>query len=418
MTMGPSVQGHWANAEHFVILFALGGLLILLNGLEKESSLQILLSGLFLGFAFLIKQHGVFFLIFGFLYLCLYLYKNKHIALIDSLEKAGLLALGGIIPLALTALLYYGINRFDVFWFWTYEYASEYVSMVPLSHGFSDFIDVFWEILKPNFLILLLSLIGLSSVVWDKNLSGKYIFPYGFFIISFLAITPGLYFRPHYFILWMPALALFAGIGISSIVRKQSLHWLKTATMLFVFSISLAVSFYKQKDFLFSFSSIEASRAEYSFNPFPESLVVGDYINKNTDEEDEIVVLGSEPQIYFYSKRKSATGFLYMYPLMENHKFARLMQVSMISEIESRDPKYVVFVNINSSWLKNPNSHRLILDWKKGYIKEKYDLTGLVYMPSSDSIAYKWGKKTVENFLSATKANPPRKNLLIYKKKI
>jgi len=45
-------------------------------------------------------------------------------------------------------------------------------------------------------------------------------------------------------------------------------------------------------------------------------------------------VLGSEPQIYFYSGRRSATGYLYMYSLTEEQKYALRMQKEMIGEIE------------------------------------------------------------------------------------
>ena len=80
----------------------------------------------------------------------------------------------------------------------------------------------------------------------------------------------------------------------------------------------------------------------YGLNPFSESLKIAQYIRDHTKKEDKVAVLGSEPQIYFYSQRKSATRHLYVYPLMEKHVYTRKMQNEMIREIESAQPKFVV----------------------------------------------------------------------------
>ena len=65
---------------------------------------------------------------------------------------------------------------------------------------------------------------------------------------------------------------------------------------------------------------------------------------------------GSEPQIYFYSHRHSATGYIYTYPLMEPQKYARQMQSEMIHEIESAQPKYLISITMSLSWLRLPQS--------------------------------------------------------------
>ena len=68
MTLSPSVQGFWANSEHFVIFFAIGGILLMMIALDNEDKKYLFLSGILLGFAILIKQHAIFFLyVWGFL---------------------------------------------------------------------------------------------------------------------------------------------------------------------------------------------------------------------------------------------------------------------------------------------------------------------------------------------------------------
>ena len=56
--------------------------------------------------------------------------------------------------------------------------------------------------------------------------------------------------------------------------------------------------------------------------------------------------LGSEPEIYFYSHRHSATGYIYTYGLMEPQKYAHQMQQEMIHEIERASPKDLMSVGI------------------------------------------------------------------------
>jgi hypothetical protein len=59
---------------------------------------------------------------------------------------------------------------------------------------------------------------------------------------------------------------------------------------------------------------------------------------------------------FFNAKRKSETGYIYDYGLMEPHGYASQMQLDMIHEIEKVRSQYVVFVNISLSWLPRPDS--------------------------------------------------------------
>ena len=78
-------------------------------------------------------------------------------------------------------------------------------------------------------------------------------------------------------------------------------------------------------------------------NPFNESLKIAKFLSQNSQKDDTIAVIGSEPQIYFYSKRLSATAYVYAYPLMEPHPYASKMQEEMISQVEQANPKFLVF---------------------------------------------------------------------------
>jgi len=394
MTLSPSVQGFWANSEHFVILPATGGILLMLMAIERNNTKHLFLSSLLMGTAFLIKQHGILFLLFGVIYVCWSYLRKTPLNVRDFALNVGVFILGALIPFCVIVVLFLVTGNFDRFWLFTFKYAYEYVSMVTLSEGITNFKVVFTTILKSNLTILMLSLLGLI-IIWYKETRSKWIFCYGFFIASFLAVCPGLYFREHYFIFLLPALSLQAGIGAHFIIKSLSSNTLRTAVSVCIMTIVFVYPVLMQKKYFFKLSPVEACRVTYGPNPFPESLEVAKYIHKNTDTNERIAVLGSEPQIYFYAKRRSATSYIYMYTLTEPHKYAREMQQEMIRQIESCNPKYVVVVTIPTSWLMRPDSERLLMNWMPGFLEQRYTISGIADIISPTNTIYKWGNETL-----------------------
>ncbi|MFN2542926.1 MAG: hypothetical protein ABR514_12295 [Chthoniobacterales bacterium] len=99
-------------------------------------------------------------------------------------------------------------------------------------------------------------------------------------------------------------------------------------------------------------------------------------------------MLGSEPQIYFYAKRHSAIGYIYMSGLMEPHKYARQIQIETIHEIEAVRPKYLISVVMEDSWLARPASNRQIFGWANQYAAQYYDVAGFVNITPGKSDYY------------------------------
>ena len=404
LSLSPALQGVWANSEHFVLLPAVGGILLL--RMARDQPARFFFSGLLLGCALLIKQHAIFFCLFGMMYL-----GSRVVTQSQSFKKpflsVGLFAAGGLSPVIFTAFLYEITGNFSVFWFCTVQYASEYVSMTSPGLGFQNFKYNFAQILESNFPILWLSLLGLASVAWRKEGGREYLFLIGFFLCSFLAITPGLYFRPHYFLLWMPALSLLAGAGFASLVSIASSR-LKTVIPVAILTLVLGLPVLMQKEFFFTLPVIKANRLIYGLNPFAESLEIAKYIREHSQKNDKVAVLGSEPQIYFYSDRKSATRHLYMYPLMEKHTYARQMQAEMMQEIEGAQPTFVVVANLSGSWA-SPELSPMLQDWAQDYLNSEYEISGVVDILSHEGTVYKWGERGYHP--------RSRYHLLIYKRK-
>ncbi len=227
--------------------------------------------------------------------------------------------------------------------------------------------------------------------VYSIEIKSRSLFIILFTLFSFLAICPGFYFRPHYFIFTLPAAGLLIGVAVSSAVNRfmENNSRIGAAIVIMTAIICIGVSIWQQRIFLFYMTPFQASRSTYGLNPFPESLEIARFIRANTNENDRIAVIGSEPQIYFYSGRRAATGYIYMYPMMEYHDFALQMQKDMIKEIESANPKILIFTNISTSWLMRENSHRLLFEWLIPYEEKHYNLVGIIEIMNNKTL-YHW----------------------------
>ncbi len=398
LSLSESVQGIFANAEHFVILFAIAGILFLVYAIDRENIILLLIASILMGVAFLMKQHGIVFVVFAGLYLLFSLLRCKPFRFRFVLLRAGLFFIGVMLPFGITCLVLWRAGVFEKFWFWTFVYAREYVSEVSILEGLKVLKLKIIRVAGPVVLIWILAGIGLLTLFMERKIRDRRLFIVGFLFFSFLAVCPGLYFREHYFILMLPAIALLSGIGLfyvrKALIRREAMMGKDLITILLGLVI-LFYTLYQQKDFLLAKDPVVVSRMTYELNPFPESLKIAEYIKDNSKSDDTIAILGSEPQIFFYTNRRSATSYIYMYHLMEPHPYALQMQEEMVKQIEAAKPKFLIFVNVPTSWLVRPNSGKMIFEWFQRYQERYYKLTGIVDILSMDQTIYCWGENAV-----------------------
>jgi len=398
MSLATPVLGLSANAEHFVILPALVGLLLIYRTADKRRYVRLFAAGLLFGLAFVIKQHGIFFAVFAAVYLLYCGLRHRPIKWKGLIFTQLVFMVGVITPFALVCLLYRQAGVFEKFWFWTFTYAGKYATAVPLSLAPSYFLVQFVPIFKSAMPIWSLALLGLVVIIIVRRLRPTAVFTVGLLAFSFIAICPGFYFREHYFIFLLPAVALLAGAGFAflnnQLVGRLSSSCLWRVTVL-VGAIAAGFTLYQQRAYLFYNTPVNVCRLIYGVNPFPESLKIADFIRANSDANDTIVVIGSEPQIYFYSGRRAATRYIYTYPLMETHHYAAEMQKEMIGEIKSAKPEFMVFVNIPTSWLHRPDSVQDIFKWCDSYVSSFYDTVGIIEMHPYGQITSRWNEEVI-----------------------
>jgi hypothetical protein len=201
----------------------------------------------------------------------------------------------------------------------------------------------------------------------DRAYRNQILFAAGFLFFSIFGVAIDFNFREHYFILLLPALGLFVGLAIVALQYATANRFFKIIPPLVCLAI-LGWTVYAQREFYFQLPANTISRIVYSGDtPFTDMPAVGDYIRTNSSTDATIAVIGSEPEIYFYAHRHPATGYLYMYALMEPQPFATQMQYEMMSEIKTNKPEFLVYITNPDSWNVRPKSDPTILKWFANY---------------------------------------------------
>jgi hypothetical protein len=410
LSASPSVVGLAAHATHFAMLPALLGALVLLRPVLTKK--MVFVSGIFFGVGMLMKQPAIFFICFGGIYLLFRDWRAK-LGLNQVLLRSATFIAGSALPLACVFLWLWQAGVFAKFWFWTVAYAREYAGVISISQGFRIFSEQIRTVIGFGWPLWALAAVGVAASFLDKAMRNTAFFILTFVVFSGLAVSSGFLFRRHYFIFVLPAICLLVGVAAASASNfcsrlARPLRFLPLAIFVVCSRVALSGQFP-----LLSQHPSDVLRTIYGPNPFSEAVRVAEYLHEHTNPTDTIAVLGSEPEIYFYAHRHSATGYIYTYPLMELQRYAGQMQLEMMREIENARPKYLVFVAVTTSWLKHSNSKTEIFDWFDRYAAADFQLDGLVNIVSPEQTDY-----YLPLLVDPRSIHPSEYYLLIYKRKM
>lgn len=345
LSLAGSMLGITANAEHFVLLSALLGILLLWEAQLWESCV---VGGALLGFAGCVKQQGLIFVFCGAAW-ALFTIKRLPHKFLSTRRAAALLLLGIAIPFLLIGIWLVETKTVGPFAFWCFEYARHYGSTYGLSDGWKHFWHTFMPILKENATLFVAAGVGVWLCIHNHQRRAL-AFALVLGSAGFVAASPGLIFRPHYFLFLIPALSILAGVSLGRL-RLLALP---------VLLIPLAM----QWKLFFKDTPDQASQRLYPNNAFTEARQIGLWLGANLPVRTPIGILGSEPEILFYARRPSASPYIYIYPLMEPHPLAAGMQDDYIKGLERTHPPVVIHVRIPASWLANPErSEKRIFEW-------------------------------------------------------
>jgi len=414
LSLSKSVYGVFAHATQFVVLFSLAGFLLLLRPNPKNRLAPLFLSGLCFGLAFIMKQPAALLGLFGLLYQAREGYKSRAWTGKSFLTGVAALIFGMALPYLIVLVWVLQAGSFDEFWFWTVTYAREYAGGLPLDLGLQTLVHNFSIVFAPQRPLYLLAAAGTLVLALRRSHFPQGPVIWGYLLFSFLAVCPGLYFRWHYFILILPGAALLVGVATGYLgevaARFQGGQWPRHLVPVLLVAAAAGYGFYTERDCFFALTPLEVSYSTYRISPFPAAPEIGAYLKAHTVASDTVAVFGSEPEIYFYSDRLSATGHIYMYSLMEDQPHAERMQRELISQVEAARPKYCVYTRMQFSWLVGPASPPVLLDWLDNYLKKNYVQVGVIEVYDNESQLF-WDADALRHIPR------PDSNLIVYRLK-
>lgn len=395
VSLTPNLSGFTVQAEHGVAFFiALG---FLFYSLAKNSGKWYfyLLMGIAMGGAVMVKTSGVFLAFWGAVVVVSdFIFTKQRVAKtfwINSISYAG----GGLLIIGAMFLVILMKGSFKEMIFWAYEHPKQYVSNMPFEEGVKYFKYTRDAIIQNHKLfwfhgIAAIGLILLRPVDFKLKVLGVTLLAF-----SFMTIVPGFYFYGHYWIQTVPGLALVAGLTCHAVLAILKAyfnlgHVRYRYIYLGIFGFLTFNHVTALKSYYYHPNYERILRAVYGNNPFPESMEVANYINANSKPEDNIVLLGSEPQIYFYTKKKSPSRHAYFTSIVNNIPEHKEWQREFARDTEKAKPKFVIFFNHPLSLLVQPNTDKYVFEWANEFITKNYKLVGLVDMIEGQTSTYVW----------------------------
>lgn len=402
MTLSPTLQGTSAHATQFLLPFVLGGFLLLLDGKGRTSRAKLLTSGALFSLAIIVKQHAVLFALFALLLVLLGWSRPEGGGFRSRVREALILCAGLAAPLLLMGLGLAWAGLFPKFWFWTVIYAREYVTILSLRQGLATFFIAAPRALAYWGWVLAGAFGGGVALMADRTLAPSRAILLTFFVFSFLSVCPGFYFRPHYFITLVPALALLVGCASQSMASLLARQLSFRHGGLAAFGAVVVIPLHVLGVVFFEADSYILSRVTYTEGCFPEMMAIGKQLRARMAPGDKLGILGSEPELYFYANCRAATGYLYTYPLMESQPIATWMQEDFCAQLEAGNPKFVVMVQNNNSWMAGPRSNRSLFPRLEKWMSGRYRIIGTVESaPNARDFEEHWGPEAATHVFKA-----------------
>src|SRR5581483_4248787 len=320
LSASPGVLGLQGHAAHLVTLFALAGLWQWQLWQQSLRPIHLILSGSLFGFSFLCKQPGLFFCFFGAAMVWRRQAQTSPISWRRLTTQLSLFTAFAALPFAATCLWLWSCGVFARFWFWTVTYAKVHAALLTpeaMAGALHDFYaDAGW--IRIWWIPALAALVEL----FERKPHQDWRFPIlALFGFSALAFCSGFYFWNHYFIVMLPSVCLLVGLAVEAMDDTMSRRLPREASFA-AFVCVCAFFIVTQRQIWFHLSPPAACHAIYGANPFPESLEIARFIETRAPKGQTIAIFGSEPQIFFYARRRSATGYIYTYDLVQLQKYA------------------------------------------------------------------------------------------------
>ena len=250
---------------------------------------------------------------------------------------------GCTVPVLLMAGYLWHAGVWDQFYFLTIQYAREYIGMTPIDAALHNLYSVYSHTRLLSPVLLWCSAAGVLGLLWSSGNPRLRIFLALLLIASMTAVTPGLYFRRHYFIIMIPVLSLLFAYTAFLLSGYWGERWRYILLSTYIAANAFFFLNFSQRQCFFLIPVDRVVEWIYPGTPFAVSAEVSGYIERHSAPADRICLVGAEPQLFFLSHRQSASGYIYVYPLLEGQRYAAMMTDEFIRETERARPAVLVF---------------------------------------------------------------------------
>ncbi|HTF35289.1 MAG TPA: glycosyltransferase family 39 protein [Myxococcota bacterium] len=386
LTLDASFLGSASNTETFLLLPIILALWAAVRAIERDSLGWSAAAGLLGGLACLFKQVAAFDLLFvGLIVVFLGTRQSR-------LRRGAALTLGAVAAVLPVVAVFVGSGAFHTFLEHVLLHNLAYTARVPLSQYPKNFWATFsWSLGSCG------AIYALAVAAFFQRSGALASFPephslpvrgiaVGWLAFSFLGVASGGYFREHYFLQAMPAVALLAAMGALGLPPRSMAASTRARLSLLLVAAALAAGIGASHFYFFHPSSDERSRWLYGRSAFAESPLVARFIAERTRPDETVFVFGSEPQILFEAQRRSATRYILVYPLFGPFLDAQDRQREALAEVRAARPAFIVTTTVPASFsgTKTPpdDLYRGLVD----LLQRDYRPAGFVPVPARDRL--------------------------------
>ncbi len=370
-----------AESELVLLAFVLPGLYCLLrwdyaqNAGNPKNGWWLFSCGFLLACGVLVRQTGIFF--FGLVVaLPLFVFfRQKPRSMPNLLKWAAWAAAGAILPAVGTLLWINALGVWDEFWFWNVEYGSAYASALRREVWMNAFDLALSTVSRSAEWYWALAGLGLLALLTPR-LPGRYRMSLALLaLLSFWSITPGKRFYNHYWLQLLPALALLIAAFFYQLEQWIAraiprINWRPVMAGLMAAVLLAPVA--RNSPTLFNGDHDRILRTIFPGNPYPEDKVLAQFISERIQTEDQIAILGSEPQYYVYLDKKAPSKHFYMAFTMRPIPQSEGWQQEALDSIISQKPRYIVFNFVEYSWMPKKDSKMILYNGAYRFTREHY----------------------------------------------
>lgn len=362
LSADPMLQGPIANTEIFMVPWIVAAALLVVRtlGAERPPLATAVAIGLALGVATAFKQVAG---VNGPFLLAVYWLRAPRGRRLESTSLFGGAMLAGVVCVWGAILL----------WFWLRGGLAPALDAI-LFHNLEYAADLPFTVRRAAFAYYVTPLLPSQGVAWGLAALGLVVlalradrFPAlflgGFAAANAIGVSASGFYFPHYFQQLLPAVAALSAAAIAGVGAARAAPTWRIAgvgALAVVPLAAVAIGFWR-------IDPAEASRRIYPGNYFDAMPAIAAEVASQTSPTDRVFVFGSEPEIYFYARRISASRYIFLFPLFGGFSNVEQRQAEVIAEVEAARPAAIVW-----SPLDFGRGGQRFGEWMRAYVDAHY----------------------------------------------